>query len=192
MTGPPFLPLFARKTAMTLRDPNAFRRLIAVIDWLTNLGGALAGLSLLGIFVLIGSEIFSRNVLAKSLHFSWDLSGYLMGVVFLVASAAALKSGSHVRVTALLEVLPPAVVRVIEHAACLVGLIITVMLSWALIEAAWLSNLRGTTSATAFRVPLVYPQAALALGAILLSLQCLAQFLRLLRGERLATGKGLE
>jgi TRAP-type C4-dicarboxylate transport system permease small subunit len=192
MTGPPFLPLFVPETAMPLRDPNAFRRIIAVIDWLTNLGGALAGLSLLGIFALIGSEIFSRNVLAKSLHFSWDLSGYLMGVVFLVASAAALKSGSHVRVTALLEVLPPPVVRVIEHAACLVGLMIAVMLSFALIEAAWLSHLRGTTSATAFRVPLVYPQAALALGAILLSLQCLAQFLRLLRGERLATGKGLE
>ena len=177
---------------MAQKDHPPFRRIIAAIAWLTDLGGGLAALSLLGIFVLIGSEIISRNILAQSLHFSWDLSGYLMGVCFLGASAAALKSGSHVRVTALLEVLPARAVRVIEHAACLVGLFIAASLTWSLTEAAWLSHLRGTTSATAFRVSLVYPQSALAFGALLLSLQCLAQFLRLLRGERLAAGKGLE
>ena len=48
------------------------------------------------------------------------------------------------------------------------------------------------TAATTFRMPLVYPQAVLATGAVLLTLQCLAQVLRLLRGESMATGPGLE
>jgi TRAP-type C4-dicarboxylate transport system permease small subunit len=178
--------------AMAPKHHRSVRRLIVVIDFLTDLGGILAAFSLLAIFVVVGSEVFSRNVLAKSLHFSWDLSGYLMGVCFIMASAAALKSGSHVRVTAFLEVIPGRAAQIIEHAACLVGIAIAVALSIALIDAATLSYQRGTTAATAFRVPLVYPQAALAAGAILLSLQCTAQFLRLLLGERLAAGKGLE
>ena len=55
----------------------------------------------------------------------------------------------------------------------------------------WASQ-RGSTAATTFRMPLVYPQAVLATGAVLLTLQCLAQVLRLLRGESMATGPGLE
>ncbi len=55
-----------------------------------------------------------------------------------------------------------------------------------------LSGQRGSTAATTFRVPLVYPQAVLAAGAVLLTLQCLAQVLRLLRGEALTSGPGLE
>jgi TRAP-type C4-dicarboxylate transport system permease small subunit len=179
-------------TVMASPDPLRFRRVIGAIDRATDAGGAVAGLCLLGILLLLGSEILSRNLLNRSLHFSWDLAGYLMGLVFLGASASALKSGSHVRVTALLEVLPGRLARGIEHAACIAGLVISVAISWALAEAAWLSGLRGTTSATAFRIPLVYPQTALALGAALLSLQCLAQLLRLFRGERLAAGKGLD
>lgn len=177
---------------MTDHSSQRFGRFIAAIDRLTDALGVLAALSLLGILCLIGAEIFSRNVFVYSLHFAWDLSGYLMGFCFLGASAAALKAGSHVRVTAFLEVLPLRITRLIEGAACLVGLAITILLSAALIEMAWLSAERGTTAATAFRVPLVFPQAALAVGAVVLSLQCLAQFLRLLGGEPLATGEGLE
>ncbi|WP_323690465.1 hypothetical protein [Rhizobium sp. AN95] len=55
-----------------------------------------------------------------------------------------------------------------------------------------LSALRGSTSSSVIRIPLVYPQSALAIGAIILNLQMLAQFLRLLRGETLSTGPGLE
>ncbi|MBK0328113.1 TRAP transporter small permease [Rhodobacteraceae bacterium F11138] len=169
-----------------------FDRLLRVIDRLTELGGAVGALSLLGIFGLIGAEILSRNLLAHSLHFSWDLAGYLMGSCFLMTAAAALRSGSHVRVTALLEALPDRTARMLERLACGTGLMICVAFSWALIEMAWLSGVRGSTSATAFRVPLVYPQSALAAGATLLTLQCAAQLLRLWRGESLATGDGLE
>lgn len=177
---------------MTPFPTTRFRRTLAAIDGLTDLGGYLSALCLLGILVLLVAEILSRNLLAHSIHFSWDLAGYLMGACFLLACGSALKGGSHVRVTALLEALPRAAARAIEFAACLVGLAICVYLTWALVEMAWLSRLRGSTAATSFRVPLVYPQAALAVGAAIMALQCLAQILRLLRGETVAVGPGLE
>ena len=65
-------------------------------------------------------------------------------------------------------------------------------LTWALVEMAWLSGQRGSTAPTSFRVPLVYPQSVLAAGAVVLTLQCVAQFLRLMRGEAISTGPGLE
>lgn len=109
-----------------------------------------------------------------------------------MTSGSALKGGSHVRVTALLEALPRAVGRMIELVACVVGLVICGYLSWALVEMAWLSGLRGSTAATSFRIPLVYPQSALATGAVILTMQCLAQILRLMRGETVSVGPGLE
>jgi TRAP-type C4-dicarboxylate transport system permease small subunit len=177
---------------MTDRPSQRFNRAIAAIDWLTDLGGLAGALSLLGIFVFIGGEIVSRNIFGVATHFSWDMAGYLMGTCFLFSCAAAMKGGSHVRVTALLEIVPRGLARVLELFSCIVGFAICIMLSWALIDMAWLSGLRGSTAATAFRVPLVYPQSALAAGAVLLTLQCAAQFLRLKRGEELTTGPGLE
>lgn len=69
------------------------------------------GAQLLGILGLILAEIFTRNFLASSLHFSWDLAGYLMGACFLLGCGSAMKAGSHVRVTALIEISSPIVGR---------------------------------------------------------------------------------
>lgn len=169
-----------------------FSGIITPIDKLTDVGGFLAGLCLLGILILISAELFWRNVLSKSLHFSWDLAGYLMGACFLLGCAAAMKNGAHVRVTALTEALPPRLARGCEIASSAVALAICAALSWALIDMAWLSGQRGSTAATAWRVPLVWPQSVLAVGAVLMTLQCVAQILRVLRGEQLTSGMGLE
>ena len=176
-------------------DPSPsqrFSRVIDPIDDLTSLGNGLAALCLLGIFVLIAGEIFLRNILGFSLSFSWDVAAYLMGACFMLAAASALKSGSHVRVTAIAEMLPLRGARLIEMAACLIGLAISIALCHALIEMAFLSHQRGSTSASVIRTPLVWPQAVIAIGAVLLCLQMVAQCLRLLRGEALTTGPGLE
>lgn len=175
-----------------LQTNTFYDRTLSVVDWLSEFGGYLGALSLLCILVLISSEMISRNAFGYSFHFSWDLAGYCMGSCFLLTSAAALKGGNHVRVTALVEVLPRAVGRKLDLMACLIGVVICGYLACALIEMAWLSGVRGTTAATSFRVPLVYPQGTLAFGAVLLTLQCLAQVMRQLRGEPMVVGVGLE
>lgn len=171
---------------------QTFDAIIVPINALTRLANLVAGLALLMILCLITAEIISRNLLGHSLSFSWDYAAYAMGAAFMMGAADALRNGAHVRVTALLETVPHAVSRVLEFGACLAGLATCVVLAWALSEMAWLSFQRGSTSATVMRTPLVWPQSLVALGAIILTLQCLAQLLRLARGERLAEGAAIE
>ncbi|WP_083191526.1 TRAP transporter small permease subunit [Salipiger sp. CCB-MM3] len=166
--------------------------LIAPIDAVTRAGNLIAGLALLAILVMITAEIVSRNLFGRSLPFSWDYSAYAMGTAFMMGAADALRRGAHVRVTAVLESVPRPLSRVIEFGACLAGLAACAALAWALSEMAWLSFQRGSTSSTVMRTPLVWPQSLVALGAIILTLQCAAQLLRLSRGERLAEGAAIE
>lgn len=177
---------------MNHADPQRFRRTIAVIDAISEVGGYIGGLCTLAIPIILAAEIFSRNLLSHSLHFSWHLAGYLMGAAFLLTCASAMRAGSHVRVTAFLETLSPRARSVVEFMSALAGLVICIWLTWALAEAAWLSAKRGTTAATTFRVPLAYLQAILAIGAGMMTLQCVAQILRLLRGELISVSAGLE
>ncbi|OCX66289.1 C4-dicarboxylate ABC transporter permease [Thioclava sp. SK-1] len=165
---------------------------MAPVDRITAFGNLIAGLCLLGIFVLILAEVTSRNLFGASLGFSWDYSAYLMGASFMLGSASALKSGAHVRVTAALEKMPPRIAHGVEIAACAVAIMCCAVLAWALIDMTWLSAMRGSTSSTVMRTPLVYPQSLVAFGAVVLCAQCVAQLLRLMRGETLSTGIGLE
>lgn len=169
-----------------------FRNIIRPIDWLTDLGSIAAALCLMMILILVMAEIVARNVFSAALDFTWDISGYLMGACFMLAAAGAMSRGVHVRVTALVEVLPPRAARLTTFAACAMGILICIALSRALVDMAWMSGVRGTMSATSFRVPLVWPQAALAAGSVMLTLQCIAQFLRLIRGEDIARSEGIE
>jgi len=173
-------------------DRARFDLFLRPVDWLSGLANILAALCLYGIFLLVGAEIILRNVFLTSLDFSWDVSAYLMGAAFMLSAASAMKNGSHVRVTALRELLSEAGARRLDLLACLVGLVIAALLTWALGQMAWLSFLRGSTSASVVRIPLVWPQAVLTFGAGLMCLQILAQLLRVIRGEALASGEGIE
>ncbi|MDB6454221.1 TRAP transporter small permease subunit [Falsirhodobacter sp. 20TX0035] len=169
-----------------------FARILRPIDRITDTGNVLSALCLLGIFLLVAAEILARNLLGYSISFSWDVAAYLMGGCFMFAAASALKEGAHVRVTGLVDAVRPRTARMLDLVATLVGLATAAALAWALCEMAWLSFERGSTSAAAVRIPLVWPQAALAAGAILLCLQILAQLLRVIGGGVLARGEGLE
>lgn len=175
-----------------LLPADRFSAVIGPIDWLTGAGNLLSGLCLLGIFGLIAVEIAVRNLLGMTIGFSWDVAAYLMGACFMLAAASALKAGVHVRVTAVQEMLGPKGAWRLDLFAAVFGLVIAVALAWALIEMAWISGKRGSASASAYRIPLVWPQALVASGAALLALQALAQVLRMLRGEALSQGPGLE
>lgn len=169
-----------------------FARLLRPIDRATEAANLLSALCLLVIFVLVGAEIVSRNVLNRSIPFSWDVSAFLMGACFMLAAASALKEGSHVRVSGVADAMSPRGSRILDGVAAVVGLAITAVLTAALTEMAWLSFQRGSTSASVVRIPLAVPQAVLAAGSLLLTLQIVAQLLRVIGGARLARGEGIE
>jgi TRAP-type C4-dicarboxylate transport system permease small subunit len=144
----------------------------------------LAAACLAGIAVLVVAEVVARDVFGHSLNITWEVSGYLMGAVFLLGAAHALADGAHVR-TGLNSVIPHAATRRALEAFCfLVGLIVLAYAARALWLLALQSAERGVTSWSSLRAPLWLPQGALAVGATLLAAQFAGGLARILAGEK--------
>lgn len=168
---------------MTTTDNDRTEAVIARIDALTFAACVGGSICLAGIFILVMLEVLSRNIFGVSIPFSWDFSAYMMGGCFLLSSGNALKGGSHVRVTAMFEILPPASARLLSIAACVVGFAIACALTYALGDMAYLSFVRGSVSASVVKTPLWIPQSIMTIGSAIFTLQLVAQLLRARRGE---------
>ena len=156
--------------------------LVRSIESVSRFSGAMAAVLLAAIVALMLAEIVFRSSVARSLHFTWEYSSYAMAGVFLLGASYALHCGSHVRVTALLESVPPTVGRWLDWLCTLLGLAVAAFATQALAVHAFDSYTRGIVSFTINQVPLVYPQGLMALGAGLLALQFVARLIRLSLG----------
>ena len=162
---------------------SALARVLAGLDALSRACGYVAAVLVVGIAVLILTEVFCRTVLNISLSFAWEYSAYFLAVSIFLAAAFTLRSGGHVRVMLLSQNVPPRVAHWLDLVATLAGIVIAGWLGWSLTAFAWRSWATGSTSATIDETPLVYPQGAMAFGAVLLTLQLVARAIRLLAGE---------
>ena len=157
-------------------------RVIRITELFSRTAGAAAACFLVALASLMLLEIVWRFAAGQSLHFTWEYSAYAMSAVFLLGASYTLGSGTHVRVTAVLDYVPPGVARAMEVLGTLIGFLVAGFLTWALFDLASTSFRGNVVSFTINRVPLAIPQFVLALGATLLSLQFLARFLRLCIG----------
>lgn len=157
--------------------------LLRQIDRLAVWAAALAAAFLLSMAVLMLAEVVARSAFAKSLVFSWEFSGYLMGATFLFGAAYTLRSGGHVRVSLLAEHVSPSVARGLDIFSTLVGVVVTAYVLYALCDLTYTSFQRDIVSFTPTQTPLIIPQGVLALGALLLFLQMVARLVRLFAGE---------
>ena len=158
-------------------------RLLAGIDELSRTCGYVAAALVLGIAGLILAEIFCRTVLNVSLSFAWEYAAYFFAVSIFLGAAFALRTGGHVRVMLLSQSVPPRVAHWLDVLATAVGTLIAGFLAWSLTSFAARSWISGSTSPTIDETPLVYPPAAMAFGAALLTLQLMARAVRLFVGE---------
>jgi TRAP-type C4-dicarboxylate transport system permease small subunit len=172
-------------------------RVLDGIDHLADWGAWASVACIVAILVLIVGEVAARNLLNISLDFAWEFSSFLMGAAFMLGAAYSLRSGAHIRVMALLDNVPPGARHALDLFATVCAAIAVGYLTCALAQLAWLSFERGSRSDKASELPLWIAQAPLALGAALFTLQSLARFARLLRGEpgedvRLRVGQDAE
>jgi TRAP-type C4-dicarboxylate transport system permease small subunit len=164
------------------------QRLLRVSDEIAAASGVFAMLCLLALLVLILAGV-GRSILGKldpdwggEITIAWEYSAYLMGAVFMFGAAAGLRAGSHVRVSILLARTGPAATLLLEAASTLIGLFVASFMTWSLFNftlRAWSNDQLSSGSLT----PLWIPDAALALGALLLALQMLVRLARLFLGE---------
>ena len=142
---------------------------------------AAACLALLAMVVL--GEVLAIWLFGRSLEFSWEYGAFLMAAAFFLGLGWTLRRQGHVRVAFLAANLPPALERVLEIAATLIGLTIAGFLTTALAGLTWSSLIDGSRTFTPTATPLAIPQTVITLGAAILFLQLLARLVRLFRDE---------
>jgi TRAP-type C4-dicarboxylate transport system permease small subunit len=151
-----------------------------ILDQLYRAALAASALCLVAIAVLVGVQLAARLIdgalgllnlprtefVILSLN---EICGYLLAAASFLALAGTLKAGAHIRVTMVLAMLQERTRYYVEifafafaAAACAYG-------TGQLISFAWVSLRFNEVSPGVIRVPLAYPQAAMALGALILT-----------------------
>lgn len=139
---------------------------------------SLAGGLILLIAVMQLAEIILRNFAGASLPFVWEYAAYLHMTAIFFGLAFTLRTGGHIQV-ALLKAIAP---RLFAWTSTFVGLAISVVLSVALIRMAVGYGMTGRSSGTVNDFPLVYPAAAMAFGATMLTAQIALRIVHLIAG----------
>jgi TRAP-type C4-dicarboxylate transport system permease small subunit len=113
-----------------------------------------------------------------------EICGYLLAGASFLALAGTLKAGAHIRVTLVLSAFSERARRVIEIWAFGFAAVASGYMSWNLLSFAWVSFKFHEVSTGVIRVPLFYPQAAMAFGAVILTVALIDELVTLVRGGR--------
>lgn len=159
---------------------QALDRLYATALWLSALclvaivllvAAQLAGRILDGALKLAGLPAAGFVILSLS-----EISGYLMAAGGFLGLAGTLKSGAHIRVTLALAAVPERVRSRFEAFAALTGAAFSGYIAWFIGSLAYDSFRFNEISPGLIPVPLVWPQAAMAAGALILTIAFLDEF----------------
>lgn len=99
-----------------------------------------------------------------------EISGYLLAAASFLALAPTLKAGVHIRVTMAIGVLNEPMRRVAEFFAFGLAAIAAGYMTWHFANFAYVSFRFNEVSSGVVRVPLCFPQAVMALGALVLTI----------------------
>ncbi|QDL94924.1 TRAP transporter small permease (plasmid) [Paroceanicella profunda] len=159
------------------------RRFLSFTDITSRAAEALAVLLLFAFCLLMLAEVFSRGFLATSLPFSWEYAAFAMGGTFLLGLGPALRHGTQVRVSLVLDRGGPRWRRGLDLAATAAALGLGVLVFLALFSVFQTSLARGLRAASYMATPLAVPQFIALLGAGQFVLALAARLLRLMLGE---------
>jgi len=165
------------------------------LDGLYRLSLWLAALCLAAIAAMVGVQLGARildgalalvhlprtDFVILSLN---EISGYLLAASSFLALAATLKAGVHIRVTMVLGALGEDTRRYAEMLAFAAAAIAVGYIAFNLASFAWVSFQFNEVSTGVVRVPLCYPQAAMALGAAILTVSLLDELAIIMLGHR--------
>ena len=142
-----------------------------------------ACLLLLGMAVMIGADVMSRNVGAGGIGVSNELSEDALYLMTLLAAPWLLRQGQHIRVDIILRTLPLRVAWLLEWLGDIVGLLCCLYFVWygLLITAA--SYSAGSINIKTLVTPEWWTLAPLPLGFLLLAIEFVFRMYRLASAE---------
>ncbi|MCE2658225.1 MAG: TRAP transporter small permease [Rubrivivax sp.] len=153
------------------------------LDTLYDGAAALAALFLVGLLAMVLLGIVSRQ-----LHFHVPgtdaYAGYLMAGCGFLALAHTLKRGEHIRVTLLLSALSRPARRALEIWALGVAVLLSGLTALYSCRLVWQSHQFNDISTGNDATPLWIPQLSFALGAVILFIAFVDEWVLELRGQR--------
>ena len=175
-------------SAKRSRGRELTKRILAAIDRMAKLDGWLGAICLVLLCLLMIAGIAVRTLstvvtwLPRDIPIAWEYSSYLMAVTFTFGAALTLRAGGHIRVRVLLSNVSPRGVLLLEFISAAAGFAFALFFSIAMIRFSYRSFIIDERS-LASSTPLWIPQAFVAFGAVLLTLQLLARLGQLCVGE---------
>ena len=143
--------------------------------------GVLAALSLLGIAVLILSQIGLR-LMGSQIPSADDFAAWGLSASIFLALPATLIRGDHIRVTSLRQLMPDRLGHIADILAAAFATAMMGWVAWAIfgyVHESWTYN---EVSQGVVAVPLWWPQSAMVLGSVLFALAFAERTLRLILG----------
>ena len=144
-----------------------------------TVGVQLAGRMLDGTLALLGLPRTDFVILSLD-----EICGYLLAAASFLALAGTLKAGAHIRVTLVLGMFSEPTRRYIEIWAFGFAAAASGYLTYQLVNFTWVSLRFHEVSNGVVRVPLAIPQAAMAFGALMLTVALIDELVIVLRGSR--------
>jgi TRAP-type C4-dicarboxylate transport system permease small subunit len=158
---------------------DGFGRVLRLFE---GLALKVSGVMLLALLVLMNVEIVARYVFGKSTLLADEYGGYFYAWIVLLGSVHLLRSDKYLTVTLLTDRLSPKAQNVAAIFAAIIGLAVSVVSlrsTYAIFEQSWMF---GTRSMQPSATPLIYPQAAMLIGYVLLALAYVEEIVRRLFG----------
>ena len=144
----------------------------------------LACLLLLTMTLLIGADVFSRNVGLGGIAPSNELSEDIIYLVTLLAAPGLLRQGQHIRVDILLRVLPDTIGWLLEWLGDILGMICCLYFVWYGTRVALASFASGALSIKTLIMPEWWLLAPMPVAFVLLGVEFLFRMRRLALAER--------
>jgi TRAP-type C4-dicarboxylate transport system permease small subunit len=157
-----------RRVLDTLYQLSLYAAALCLVVIASMVGAQLGGRLIDGTLALVGLPRTDFVILSMS-----EICGYLLACASFLALAGTLKAGAHIRVTMVLSAFSESTRRYAEMLAFALGAAGAGYMTWNLTSFAWVSFQFNEVSPGVIRVALAYPQAAMALGALILTIAIL-------------------
>ncbi len=154
------------------------KKLINGIDFLSGVGGFLTGVMMCAGVGLIAAEIVYRGGFNKTLYVAEEYAGYLMAMLTFCALGYTLRERGHIRMTFLHKVVTGRPRIYLDMICITIGFCFCLTLTYYTAIFFWDAYVTGARSMQVSRTQLAIPKFFLPLGASILTLQFLSEFLK--------------
>lgn len=154
------------------------KRLIRIFDRLSLAGGWLSGLMICLGLSLVVAEILTRSMFDSTLYIAEEYAGYMMCGLTFCALAYTLREKGHIRMTFLQKVVKGRPRLILDLVCFAVGVVFSLGLTYNTSLFFWDSVVTQSQSMQISETYIAIPQFALPLGALLLTLQFISEFLK--------------